>query len=75
MPRFLPCKTTSDLSTFRPSTFLALGVDLNSAGLEILEPELVAIAHPLLGKMSYQEPNPGEFRTRMRSPSNRKGLH
>ena len=52
-------------------------LDLNSAGLEILEPELgvgVTTAHPLLGKMSYQEPNPREVRTRMRSPPNRRGL-
>lgn len=78
MPRCLPCKTTSDLSSFHPDTFLALGVDPNSAGLEILESELgvgTSAAHPLLGKMSYWEPDPREVRTRMRSPSNRKGLH
>ena len=62
----------------RPSPFPAVGVDQDSAGLEILEWELgvgVTMAHSLLGKTSHWEPNLGEVRTRRRVSSNRKGLY
>lgn len=49
-----------------PGTFLAIRIDQDSAGLEILKPESgvgVNSGCPLLAKTSYQEPDAGGVRT------------